>query len=252
MAKTGIVKDFNNNEYFDSIFETFSKNTSTRIPLCMCIDTSSSMQGRIRDVHEAIVAFLENQDKNTLSRDNIKLQIITFDDEVRFDPVCSFEYCEEKYNKDDGLKDIIEQFRSASFRATGSETNLGLAVEKALECIDKYTKILIDNGKMCVRPILMLFTDGYSTDPDRCKQMAEEIRKRRENGLIKVVCIGLGEEENVLNRFSENGKTDYTLNDEEIQEFFLYMSRQISVLSKQQIMTGSETLDIKNIWKGHH
>lgn len=244
------IRDFNNNEYFDSIFDTFKNNNGVRTPLCMCIDTSSSMNGRIRNVHEAVITFLENQNKNSLSRDSIKMQVITFDSDVQFDPICSFEYCEEKVNKDVGLMDVIEQFRAHPFRAEGSDTNLGLAVEKALECIDKYTKVLADNGKMFVRPILMLFTDGYATDSIHCQQMAEEIRQRRKEGRIKVVCIGLGRE-NDLSCFAENGKTDYTLKDEEIQEFFLHLSRQLSALSTRQIMTGSETIDTQEIWKGH-
>lgn len=227
--------DFDDNEYLISVKRIIEDNPSNRKPLCLCIDTSASMIHRIQSIHDSITQFLETTSQNLVVRSSVKLQVITFDDQVRIDPVCSFENCEEH-----DLGFVVDQFRMQKMKATGRETKLGAAIEAALKRFETYQEILQICGRNSVCPTLILFSDGYATDD--CYRAAERVNRLRKAHKIKVFCVGLGKE-NSLSLFAENGKTNYTLQDGQIREFFISLSRQISSFSRQTIMTGSETIE---------
>ena len=179
---------------------------------------------------------------NDLASTGVKIQVITFGHEVTRYESCSFETCEEGID----LDNVIRLFEQHPLLANGSATYLGEAVRVSLERIDKYTDCLDNNGRQYRTP--HLFSDGKSTDDcDKISQIVQERMKSREaKKRIKVFCIGLGTDKNDLEKFSLSGRTDYTLEDTEIREFFMKLSDQISHMSEQNINTGRDAMD--EIW----
>lgn len=239
---TGIQsRDFDNNEDLLAIGKAVHANTGERIPLCLCIDISRSMSNRIRQINESILSFLNRTNNNDSACNSVKVQLITFGQEVVRSENCSFETCEE--SSDLGM--VIDLFEQHPLLANGSATCLGKAVRVSLERIDKYTKFLEDNGRLYRTPHLLIFSDGRATDD--CSEISrivqERMRSREKSRRIKVFCIGLGTEKNDLEKFSLSGRTDYTLEDTEIKEFFWKLSEQVSQISTQNINTGRDAVE---------
>ena len=237
-------RDFDNNADLLAIRKITRENAGERFPLCLCIDVSRSMSDRIRRVNEAIITFLRRMNDDLLASSGVKVQVITFGHEVVRDEHCSFEACEERTD----LGEVIDLFERHPLLANGSGTCLGEAVRVSLERIDKYTDYLDSQGRQYRTPHILIFSDGRATDD--CTEIArtvqERMRSRQAKNRIKVFCIGLGQEKNDLEKFSLSGRTDYTLEDTEIREFFMKLSDQISHMSEQNINTGRDAME--EIW----
>lgn len=217
-------------------------NKARRVPMCFCIDTSSSMgiivdgfenirktgksiftdqmectevEGGItlmNKVHEALKNFYEAILDDDASADSCEVAIITFNDY----PII--------YEEFSG----IDQKSAPEFMpVSNSNTNISSALREALKLIEEQKRIYEENKIAYHIPWLVLFTDGHSTD-DVSLIKNELMKLQRENSLY-VYTVALTDNEELLNDlkgFSVNEPIKCA-EPNEIKSFFDFLSRSV-------------------------
>ena len=201
--------------------ESFINNQSTRLPICMCIDSSMSMASRMGKINDGIKSFIDDIKKDIYAVDPVELCIITFGG------------TEAKILLDySNVNDIV-----FSDIVTEGLTPLGAAAEFAYtnlkERLDFYNK----NGIQHYKPWIIFISDGVSTD--EYKSIARKIAKEEKENRIKVLCIGVGDKPNSLKEFTHNQKVSH-LSDLKVNEFFSWLSKSMSSKSQSQAEDDSE------------
>ena len=219
-------------------------NKARCVPMCFCIDTSSSMgiivdgfdtirqtgksiftdqmectevEGGItlmNKVHESLENFYKAILDDDASADSCEVAIITFNDY----PIIYEEF-----------SGVEEKSAPAFMPVSNSNTNISSALNEALKLIDEQKRIYTENKIAYHRPWLVLFTDGRSTD-DVSLIKKELIRLQEENSLY-VYTVALTDNEELLNDLR-----GFSINEpikcgepNEIKGFFDFLSRSVYI-----------------------
>ncbi|MBO5060798.1 MAG: VWA domain-containing protein [Clostridia bacterium] len=186
----------------------FENDGSERLPICFCLDTSTSMtrvdggvptgetfwrDGRkwtvvrggenspLVELKEGINLFLRKIRNDAIASKAAELSIVTFDSYAK----SILDFCP--------LSELDENITS-SISADG-ETYMGeglnMALDKLESCVEKYKSF----GIGCYSPWLIVMSDGQPNGSSYELSAAKEKiqRMRRENGLV-VIPIGIGKE----------------------------------------------------------
>lgn len=190
-------------------------NHAVRVPICLCIDTSFSMNyaGRIAHLNKGVSSFIEETKNNVYAVDAVDLCLISFG--VRAEVIQPFAN--------------VAKIKFKNLTADGN-TPLGEAVELALVQIKKRLKDYDIVGDTHFKPYLIIMSDGVSTD--KVDDVARRVRNDVENRKLKVKCIDMsdGKEKNDLEKFSPDQEVS-TINSLQIKEFFDNLSRSAAGLS---------------------
>lgn len=194
-------------------------NPTTRVPVVLCLDVSSSMliDNRIEQLNQGVQEFFNSVIEDRIARSAAEICIVTFGSEVK--QLIDFNYAEKQKTK----------FESVRLEAKGN-TSMGAAVELSLDLLEKrkqkYTKYGVDYWQ----PWLVLMTDGQATDNidnavARCSDLVEQ-RKL----FIFPVALGKGANIKQLKLFSPK-RAPMRLDEQKMSEFFIWLSQSVRTTS---------------------
>jgi len=209
--------------------EDLVENPTARVPICLVLDTSASMDGSpIVELSQGVSAFFETIRDDDVAQYAAEICVVTFGGSVR------------------KLVDFmsIERQEVPSLKAEGG-TPMGEAVNTALDLLEQRKQDYKRAGVDYYQPWLVLMTDGAPTDDidAAAAKTATMIKERK----LSIFPIGIGSAVNMqtLAQFSPN-RPPLRLQGLNFKEFFVWLSRSVSRVS--QSTPGEEVkLDVDGI-----
>ncbi len=182
-----VLNDFNFDEWDSSNIKT-----SRKVPMCLLVDTSGSMQNKdgstkpkieeLNNNMQGLIDYIRNDSKASQICD---LSIISFGGSV---------------NVVSGYSNI-ENIQFKPLQAAGA-TPMGEAVKKAVELLKIRRNYYRNNDIEHYKPILLIMSDGNPTDD--YKGAAIELSQMVNNKELKVFPVGIGQhfDHTILSEFS--------------------------------------------------
>lgn len=199
--------------------EDLVNNPTARVPVCLCLDTSGSMNGSpIDELNEGVRLFYEAIREDETAMYSAEISIITFGGNA--------ELVEDFAN-------IDRQPEAPLLRAEGL-TPMGEAVNLALDCLERRKQEYKDKGVDYYQPWLVLMTDGAPNG--LASELTRAINRTVEmvNGKkLTVFPIGIGKDADmeVLKQFSPS-RNPLKLQELKFREFFAWLSKSVSRTSQ--------------------
>ena len=200
-------------------------NPNPRVPICIALDVSGSMDGKkIDELNRGVNIFLKTIFEDEITRYSADIAILTFGGTV--EKVLDF--------------GDVEDMKLPTFRAGGG-TPMGEATLEALDMLEDRKKQYKKNAVTYWQPWLVLMTDGAATDgehalPDKVAIAAEKtcnlIKNNKLNLFTIIIEPGTSDE---LEKFC--GKLA-PLDGVKFEEFFVWLSQSVAVVSESSPGTG--------------
>ena len=215
-------------------YEDLVNNPTARVPVCLCLDTSGSMEGdSINELNEGIKLFYEAIRADETAMYSAEICIVTFGGDAA------------TLIKD--FATVEQQTNIPRFSADGM-TPMGEAVNMALDLLEERKQEYKDKGVDYFQPWLVLMTDGNPTDePQELKRAVLKTQNAVNAKKLTVFPIGIGDDAdmNMLAQFSPK-RSPLKLKDLRFREFFVWLSQSVSRTS--QSMPGeSISLDMEGL-----
>lgn len=196
----------------------FAENPEPRCPCILLLDTSGSMSGApINALNEGIKVFKEELNRDELAAKRVEIAIISFDSSVNV------------------VQDFVtaDQFEPTELTASGL-TQMGAAIEKALDIISNRKSLYRNNGITYYRPWVFMITDGAPTDSDvvinrvKARIKDEEAKKR-------LALFAVAVENADITKLSEIAvRTPIKLKGLHFREMFLWLSASMGRVSQSR------------------
>ena len=213
----------------DIKIKDLADNPTTRVPICVLLDTSGSMEGTpIEELNKGIKMFIDELKNDIQTLYSADLSIITFGDNV------------------DIIKDFgpLEGYNTEILHADGV-TPMGEAVETALKLLNERKEQYKDQMIEYYQPWLVLMTDGVPTDDYLNAAYLVTNQVNAKKLVVFPVAIGTQVDFDILKSFSPN-KDPLQLKGLKFKPFFQWLSASVSQLS--QSMPGEKVkIDVKGI-----
>lgn len=195
--------------------QDLADNPTARIPVCLVLDTSSSMEGLpINELNEGVTMFMNEILKDEITRYSAEISVVTFGGTVN--KVLDFGNLEDQ--------------KIPIFSANGG-TPMGEGVETTLDLLDERKKEYQKAGVDYFQPWMILMTDGQPTDSieTAVTQTCDLIENRK----LTIFPIGIGDsvDMSVLARFSPK-RSPMKLQGLKFKEFFEWLSQSVSAVSQ--------------------
>lgn len=240
--------------------EDLLDNPTPRIPICLCLDTSSSMDrvvggetvktGRtvfqdgkewsvveggitaLNELQEGVKYFYDAIAEDEVARYGAEICIVTFDDTA-------------KTMVDYSTVDIQ---RDAPKLSTSGSTSMGEGVNLALDLLEERKNEYREAGVDYYQPWIVLMTDGEPNgSQSELNRAIERTTKLENNRKLTVFPIGIGSQADmgVLGDFSPK-RSALKLKGMNFKEFFEWLSQSVSTTS-QSMPGDSIKLDVEGI-----
>lgn len=235
------------------------ENPTSRVPICLCLDTSGSMgavQGdcvdtgktffedgrqwnlvtggtsRLDELQKGVELFYDSLREDEVARYAAEICIVTFDSEAR----CRMDFA-----------NLDRQTDLPKLEAAG-DTAMGEGVNLALDLLENRKQEYRDKGVDYFQPWLVLMTDGVPNGNEaEFERAAQRCRDLEAQKKLTVFPIAIGDEgdRTALAKFSGK-RTPLKLQGLKFREFFAWLSQSVSRASQS---TTDETikLDINSI-----
>jgi len=227
--------------------EDLVNNPTSRVPVCLCLDTSGSMGSG-----SGILGELSDGGSNA-PIDELNDGIQLFYDAIRTDETAMYsaEICIITFG---GLPKVIEDFANIERQmnvprlAADGMTPMGEAVNMALDCIERRKHEYKDKGVDYYQPWLILMTDGA---PNGSSQELDRAITRTvgmvDSKKLTIFPIGIGNtaDMTVLAKFSPK-RSPLKLNGMNFKDFFQWLSQSVARTS-QSLPGENVSLDIEGI-----
>lgn len=213
--------------------EDLVNNPTARVPVCLCLDTSGSMEGQpIEELNEGVHLFYEAIKEDETALYSAEISIVTFG----------------------GNAECIKDFSSLEIQPEAPKlsaygmTPMGEAVNMALDLLEKRKEEYKDKGVDYYQPWLILMTDGEPNgDAEELSKAINRTANLVNQKKLTVFPIGIGKDADmeVLAKFSPK-RSPLKLQGLKFKEFFAWLSKSVSKTSQS---TPGETikLDIEGI-----
>lgn len=215
--------------------EDLVENPTTRVPVCLCLDVSGSMDGDpINELNEGIRLFYEAIREDEIATYAAEISIVTFDSIAR---------CVEDFANIDRQQNISEL-------TAGGLTYMGEGVNLALDLLERRKQEYQDSGVDYYQPWLVLMTDGSPNgDISEFNRAVQRTVKLVNNKKLTVFPIGIGNDADMstLAKFSPK-RQPLKLKGLMFREFFMWLSQSVSRTS-QSIPGETVPLDVDSIFK---
>lgn len=193
-------------------------NPTTRVPICLVLDTSGSMHGSaINELNDGVAYFFQSILDHDIARYAAEIAIVSFGNTV------------------DVCVDFMSVERQTTPRLTADgPTPMGHAVNLALDLLDLRKSEYKDQGIEYYQPWLVLMTDGDPTDNiDYAAQRTIDLVNRKKLTLFP---IGIGPHVNMgtLSKFSPN-RAPVKLQGLHFREFFQWLSKSVERTSQSTV-----------------
>lgn len=222
-----------------NIDEDLVLNTATRLPVCLCLDTSGSMKNNkaIEALNEGVAALFECISNNEQASNSCEISVVTFDSEVKV--LESFSTVDSK-NK-------IE------LKADGGSA-LAQGIIKSLDLLEKRKNKYKENGVEYYQPWLVIITDGKPGDQEFILEAQERTKILLDEKKLTIFPVAVGCDTNkvklkkileVLDGFCVEPKAVH-LKGLNFKDLFEFIGKSVSVISASAV---GETvkLDISNM-----
>lgn len=212
--------------------EEFLMNPSPRIPVCLVLDTSYSMNSRgrngksaIEELNEGVKSFFNQIKSDEVAKASLELSVIGCggtEGEILLD-----------FNS-------IEHQSVPNLLASGL-TPMGSSLEKALKILKERKNIYKEMGISYYQPWLIMMTDGEPTDDYR--NVVKELKTDVQNNNLTMFSIGVGNNVNKEKlKFISPTNEIFNLKGLEFMNFFNWLSESVSRVSES---TPGEAINIK-------
>ena len=213
--------------------EDLVNNPTARVPVCLCLDTSGSMDGQpIEELNEGVHLFYEAIKEDETALYSAEISIVTFG----------------------GNAECIKDFSSLEIQPEAPKlsaygmTPMGEAVNMALDLLEKRKEEYKDKGVDYYQPWLVLMTDGEPNgDAEELSKAINRTANLVNQKKLTVFPIGIGKDADmeVLAKFSPK-RSPLKLQGLKFKEFFAWLSKSVAKTSQS---TPGETikLDIEGI-----
>ncbi|WP_163555967.1 vWA domain-containing protein [Helicobacter suis] len=204
------MSDFDDDELSEDTGDDLADNPSKRVPVCLCLDTSSSMDGQpIDELNEGVRLFYEAVNDDMQAKQCAEVCIVTFGDS--------------------GVR-VVQDFQSirgvsAPRFSAGGYTPMGGGVTEALNCLERRKQEYKSKGVPYFQPWFVLMTDGQPTDSiDSAAQRSSGMAKNKKLYIMPIVVSG--GDANTLSRFSPINPP-LKLQGLNFKEFFKWLSASV-------------------------
>lgn len=218
-------------------------NSTPRVPVCLCLDTSGSMNQIIGgDVEATGEQFYEDGKMwdivtgGITAIEELTEGVKAFYDELRNDEVAQYsaEICIVTFG---GLNaELIADFANidrqpelTQLKASG-DTPMGEAVNLALDCLENRKREYQDKGVDYYQPWLVLMTDGAPNgDPNELERAIKRTVEMVNSKKLTIFPIGIGSgaDMDTLLRFSPQ-RMPLHLKEMRFKEFFQWLSQSVA------------------------
>lgn len=195
--------------------DELADNPTKRVPVCLCLDTSGSMDGDpINELNKGVELFYQAINEDEIAKQAADVCIVTFGD--------SGVTCVQDFQ---GIDDEI----APKFSANGG-TPMGEGVNLAIDLLEQRKQEYKDNGVEYFQPWLVLMTDGVPTD--NTTTAAQKTSDMANNKKLTIFPIGIGDGVNmdILRSFSPK-RAPVTLKGLNFREFFKWLSQSVTMVS---------------------
>ena len=200
-------------EYFNQ-YEYTINNGETRIPICICVDTSGSMNNLLNPLdqlertsddymkdgqvvyhvrvkpgfktitclsrlQEVLCKMLSDMKRDDIISKSAVICIITFD---------QFADCYVEFT-DINMIDVNVPNRIIKGK---DQTNVSRGIRMSLDRIDQQIVMNSNAGNDSYKPVLIIMSDGYPTDGEEAEKAKELVRQRSEDNKLNVIPIFIG------------------------------------------------------------
>lgn len=191
-------------------------NPSARLPVCVALDTSYSMDGApLRELQFSIEAFFDAVRTDEMARITADIALLKYGGTVEnLSPFSS-----------------VDSQPRVQLIASG-DTPMGGAILQSLQLLEDRKRELSHMGVDYYQPWLVLLTDGLPTDPGDLRSAYGKCRNLIESGKLTVLSIAIGDDADmrVLEDFSSSGRA-LRIGHTDLKPFFQWLSKSITVVS---------------------
>ena len=214
--------------------EDLVNNPTARVPVCLCLDVSGSMDGDpVNELNRGVQLFYDAIKEDEVAMYSAEICIVTFGGSRA---VCLEDFGSLEMQPDPPL-----------LKADGM-TPMGEAVNMALDLLDRRKKEYKDKGVDYYQPWMVLMTDGSPNgDPRELTRAIQRTKELVVSKKLTVFPIGIGPaaDMEILSQFSPE-RTPVRLQGVKFREFFSWLSKSVSKTS--QSMPGEKIdLDLDGI-----
>ena len=209
--------------------EDLVENPTPRVPVCLCLDVSSSMGGEpIAELNGGVMSFIEALRADEIARYAAEVSVVTFGGIAR-----------------SALDFAALDRQTFEPQYADGGTPMGEGVGMALDMLERRKREYAAAGIDYYQPWLVLMTDGQPTDAidASVRRVVDAVEARKLT--VFPIGIGGGADMNVLARFSPN-RAPLRLAGLKFQDFFAWLSRSVARVS-QSIPGQNVPLDVKGI-----
>lgn len=214
--------------------EDLVNNPTARVPVCLCLDISGSMDGQpINELNEGVRLFYEAIKEDETALYSAEISIITFGGD---NAECIADFAS------------LELQPNAPRLTASGMTPMGEAVNMALDLLERRKEEYKDRGVDYYQPWLVLMTDGEPNgDKAELSRAIDRTVELVNQKKLTVFPIGIGTyaDMNVLGQFSPK-RPPLKLQGLKFREFFAWLSKSVSKTS-QSTPGESVKLDVEGI-----
>lgn len=200
--------------------EDLVNNPTPRVPICLCLDVSGSMQGEpIEELNQGIKLFYDTIKEDEIAYYSAEISVVTFGGK---EPECVVDFASLELQPD--MQELI---------AWGI-TPMGEAVNMALDLLEQRKKEYKDKGVDYYQPWLVLMTDGESNGNDNELKLAiSRTCKLIDSNKLTIFPIGIGAKADMktLAKFSPK-RTPLRLQGLNFKSFFEWLSKSVCKTSQ--------------------
>lgn len=194
------------------------ENPTTRLPVCLCLDSSSSMNGTpINELNKGVEYFFDAIKSDEIARYSVELAIVTFNSTVE---------------KISDFSSIDRQ--SVTLLKAEGWTSMGKGIELSLDLLEQRKKEYSEKGVDYYQPWLVLMSDGEPTD--NITTAVSRVQDLSAKKKLTVFSIAIGDSADIrtLKKFSslKNNLVLKVKSPEYFKEFFEWLSQSVSVASQ--------------------
>ena len=199
--------------------EDLENNPSSRVPVCLVLDTSGSMEGdSINELNEGVRLFYDAVRSDETALYAAEISVVTFGGHAS---------CQA------GFSTLEHQPDAPQFYADGG-TPMGEAMNMALDMLEKRKGEYKASGVDYYQPWIVLMTDGMPNgSPAELSRSIQRTCDMINDRKLTIFPIGIGEDADmdVLARFSPK-RSPLKLQGLNFKEFFAWLSKSVSKVSQ--------------------
>lgn len=198
----------------------FAENPEPRCPCVLLLDTSRSMQGAPIDALNAgIRTFRDELLKDSLAARRVEVAVISFDSHIEV--VQQFV--------------TVKQFQPPELTVQGF-TNMGAAIQKALDLIQERKSVYRANGIAYYRPWVLMVTDGepHGEADHVVQEAAARIKKYEDEKRLAFFAVGV--QNASMQKLSQiSVRPPMSLSGLNFKDMFVWLSTSMQLVSRSQV-----------------